>query len=651
MKPSGTGIRACVGLLRRLGRVDRTFCLLLLLYLPLALLKSASAFVPILQFALILLGAWILLRISRKGMQKAIWRLRNRLLVTYLFIAVVPVLLIATLAGLGAYLFIGQLAVHLVTSELDRRVTSLRFIGETVARAGPADRSDMGRRMVDVYGQRFPGLEITVEKPNPPAQWRETTGVVLRAGSYYAWSRIIKGPLITTVMAPLTRAYLSGMASNLGDVSLLDISEEHTNVSVKGNDGEVTFLRMPHEGPANPLPPPVNRLDVPLTWWSIIPIARWEKPGKTDTVFLRVYTRPSAVFGTLFNTGEKKLDQVIPLLLLAVAILFFIVEVVSLVIGVRLTRTITRAVHNLYRGTQRVIEGDFSHRITVHGKDQLGELSNSFNNMTENLEKLLVIAKEKERLQAEVEIAREVQEQLYPKALPPLRTVRLMATCKPARMVSGDYYDYLCLPDSRLALAIGDVAGKGISAALLMATIQAAMRMELRSPLVAAAPAGLALAQVRLPPARLVSDLNQQLYATTAPEKYATFFFAFYDELTSQLSYTNAGHLPPFVVRNGSAAKLDVNGTVVGAFPFSQYEESSVQMESGDLLVCYTDGITEPENEYGEMFGEERLIELVTKNAERDENAIASLIMDAVAHWATAEEQPDDMTLLLARKT
>jgi len=335
--------------------------------------------------------------------------------------------------------------------------------------------------------------------------------------------------------------------------------------------------------------------------------------------------------------------------LILILTLFLIVEIGALIIGVSIARTITRAVHNLYEGTQRVIEGDFSHRIEVHGKDQLAALSTSFNSMTQNLEQLLVVAKEKERLTAEIEIAREVQSQLYPKVTPLLRTMKIAAICKPARMVSGDYYDYLAIEGGKLALAIGDVAGKGISAALLMATLQAAMRMELRTsstpclpPLVGSVPARTS---------QLVSDLNQLLYATTAPEKYATFFFALYDEATSDLSYTNAGHLPPLLVRNGAAVPLDVNGTVVGAFPTAKYEESTVRLASGDLLVCYTDGITEPENEYGEMFGEERLIELVTRNADCEDSKIVTMILDAVHQWTSAAEQPDDMTLLLARKT
>jgi sigma-B regulation protein RsbU (phosphoserine phosphatase) len=148
----------------------------------------------------------------------------------------------------------------------------------------------------------------------------------------------------------------------------------------------------------------------------------------------------------------------------------------------------------------------------------------------------------------------------------------------------------------------------------------------------------------------MVSELNQQLYATTSPEKYATFFFAIFDPETSLLTYTNAGHLQPVLIRDRAPTLLDVNGTIVGAFPFSKYQESKLALRSGDLLVCYTDGITEPENEYGEMFGEERLIELVAKNADRDDAAIIGSVMEAVRQWTGAPELSDDMTLLLARK-
>jgi len=165
-----------------------------------------------------------------------------------------------------------------------------------------------------------------------------------------------------------------------------------------------------------------------------------------------------------------------------------------------------------------------------------------------------------------------------------------------------------------------------------------------------AAPSHTPVNGFRLSTAQMVSDLNQQLYATTSAEKYATFCLALYDEESGTVTYTNAGHLPPILIRNGSATSLDVNGTVVGAFPFSKYDESKVKLESGDLLVCYTDGITEPENEYGEMFGEERLIELVLKHAEREDTKIIETVMEAVRQWTNSPELSDDMTVVLARK-
>lgn len=392
------------------------------------------------------------------------------------------------------------------------------------------------------------------------------------------------------------------------------------------------------------IPPPVSRVDVPLIWISGVRASRWAEPGKDSYAVLTVQTRFSALANILFAQKADDVSGMAMIALFVVAGLFVVVELVAFFIATLLTRTVTGAVHALYRGTQRVMQGDFSHRIGIQGKDQLAEMGQSFNSMTANLERLVLVAKEKERLQAEIEIAREVQEQLYPKTAPVVRTLQVSGLCHPARMVSGDYYDYQRFEQDLLAIAIGDVAGKGISAALLMASIQSAMRMELRSSAV------LPLNGTRLSTARMVSELNQQLYATTAPEKYATFFFSLYDEQSGMLTYTNAGHLPPILFRKDKSQLLDVNGTVMGAFPLSRYEESALQMESGDLLVCYTDGITEPENAYGEMFGEERLIDVVSRNIDRDEGRIMEQIMDAVHHWTGSPELQDDMTVLLARK-
>jgi len=183
-----------------------------------------------------------------------------------------------------------------------------------------------------------------------------------------------------------------------------------------------------------------------------------------------------------------------------------------------------------------------------------------------------------------------------------------------------------------------------------MATLQSSLRSQLRSSIEAAASAGNGHSSVHLSTARLVANLNQQIYASTAPEKYATFYFSVYDDTTGSLTYTNAGHLPPILIRGNSASRLDINGMVVGAFQFAQYQESRLDLKSGDLLVFYTDGITEPENEYGEMFGEERLVDLLIKNVSRPDQDIVNELVNTVIQWTASPELQDDMTLLLARK-
>jgi len=306
-------------------------------------------------------------------------------------------------------------------------------------------------------------------------------------------------------------------------------------------------------------------------------------------------------------------------------------------VGVSITRTVTGAVHDLYEGTEKVKEGDFSHRIAVRGADQLAELSLEFNRMTENLQRLIVVEKEKERLSSELEIARDVQQRLFPKAALSLPSIHLSGICHPAQQVSGDYYDFLRLENSSMAMAIGDVAGKGMSAALLMATIQSAMRSQLTG-------------AAEVSTARVVSLLNRQIYANTGPEKYVTFYFGVYDEATGMLTYTNGGHPSPILLRDGTIHKLEVTGTVVGAFAASQYEERRIALAAGDLLVAYTDGITEPENAYGEMFGEERLIDVLVKYQSAGAPEIVSRSLEAALQWTGLPELQDDMTMLIAQR-
>jgi sigma-B regulation protein RsbU (phosphoserine phosphatase) len=345
--------------------------------------------------------------------------------------------------------------------------------------------------------------------------------------------------------------------------------------------------------------------------------------------------------------------QFATILFIAIAVLLALVELGSVAIGLTMTRTITGAVHHLYVGTQRIGRGDFSHRIPVKGRDQLASLGNSFNEMSAQLESLVQVTREKERLESELTIASEVQNQLFPRDAPPMRTIELIGACVPARSVSGDYYDYLLLPNGNLAIAIGDVAGKGISAALLMASIQSIMRTQLAQGVPMLVAAGNASGNGSYTPqfstAGIVSQLNRQLYANTSPEKYATFFFGLYDEHSRVMTYTNAGHLPPLLVCGGEISPLEVTGTVVGLFPAVNYEERTIAMCPDDMLIAYTDGITEPENAYGEEFGVDRLSESVLRNRSCEPREIVARVMESVRQWSSAPELPDDMTVLIAK--
>jgi sigma-B regulation protein RsbU (phosphoserine phosphatase) len=415
----------------------------------------------------------------------------------------------------------------------------------------------------------------------------------------------------------------------------------------------VRFARPADDDPSSrsrfALPAAKSWWDIEVRWGTPVSVRRWESENAEDSdVLMRVESRPSLIIGQLFSTLGPSLAGSLRFLLYLIGGLFLLVEIASLVFGVGLTRSITRSVADLYEGTLKINAGDFSKRITIRSKDQLSELAASFNRMTASIERLILESKEKERLESELEIAREVQTQLFPKAIPHLESLEVFGLCQPARMVSGDYYDFIQLNSNWTALAIGDIAGKGISAALLMASIQSSVRAQLGS---AQSLDEVAFAAAKPPPtAELARLLNQQLYESTSPEKFATFFLALYHEPTSRLFYTNAGHLPPLLLRDTQTQRLEVNGMVLGAFPDQAYEYGCLELRSGDLLAAYTDGITEPENEYGEEFGERRLLDVLVQNARKPLNQVVAQVTASVQEWSSASEQPDDMTLLLMRR-
>jgi sigma-B regulation protein RsbU (phosphoserine phosphatase) len=602
----------------------------------------------------IVTGCILLWRGVRYFIRRSIWRLRNRLIVTYMFIGMVPLTLLLLLVGLGVYVFVGQTAVYLVMTELEQTMEGLKVPGRVIAANPGAPYEDIIKQVAPFVRDRFQDFQIVVQnkgqvyrypagstltgaKPEVP----DYTGLTIVDGKYCAWSHAKKGDLIVDVVAPVQREMMAELVPHLG------------RISISGDGGELA-RRKPNpdqlrEGDIGSVPPPASQIDPEVTWASPVMVVQFGSAEEKDSGYLLITTRPSALIHAIFS--EKfEVAQAILYAFLVIAVLFLMVEIISFIIGLSLTRSITGNIAKLYEGTQRVSEGDFSHRITIKGRDQLAAVNESFNGMTERLEQLVIVAKEKERLESEIEIAREVQSQLFPQHSPHMKSLEISGLCRPARMVSGDYYDFLCLQETNLAVAIGDVAGKGISAALLMAAIQSIMRTQLTSstPMLGASANGGPHAVYST--SKMVSQLSRQLYLNTSPEKYATFLFGIYDEDDRVFTYTNAGHLPPILIRRGEPTLLEVTGTVVGLFPSSGYEERKLGLEKGDLLVCYTDGITEPENEYGEEFGTDRLIQTLIQHKSLEIAEMTIKVMDAVRNWTSAPELPDDMTLMLARR-
>jgi serine phosphatase RsbU (regulator of sigma subunit)/catechol 2,3-dioxygenase-like lactoylglutathione lyase family enzyme len=258
------------------------------------------------------------------------------------------------------------------------------------------------------------------------------------------------------------------------------------------------------------------------------------------------------------------------------------------------------------------------------------------NREVEAQRRAMVQREEVERRAAqELEIAKQVQARLFPQTLPRLKTLDYAGVCMQARQVGGDYYDFLDLGGERLGLVVGDIAGKGIAAALLMANLQANLRSQ----------CAIALNE----PQRFLRSVNQLFYENTADGAYATLFFAEYDDTLRHLRYANCGHLSGLVLRNdGSLERLDSTGTVLGLFPIWDCAVAECPLRYGDTLALYTDGITESFNDKGEEFGEQGLIDALKCHRQQSSRVLIGSIVDEVQRFSPAEAQ-DDITLIVAK--
>ncbi len=629
-----------------------------------------------------------------------LWRLRNRLIVTYVFIGVIPVFLLVMISLITLYLFAWQFAGFVVTSDIATHLRSMEAANRAIAhhletqvagggkldaeildRARPR-RPEWARRQVCAWYRNQPqpycsGPEGAAAFDSPSFISGDFRDIVSDHGKFYLRTGTVAAAepesLRVILSEPLDREFVEKIAGDLGRIGVYGNGSPAANstaaappnpskpiLAFEETQGKQTFS-------SGTIPPASGALDYEVPFTIPLQVVNWATgERRRDGAYAEVETRPSVLYARLF-AALGDFARGLEYILLSIAIAFGIIEMLALFVGTKLTRSITAAVDQLYEGTKHINRADFSHRIAVKSSDQLATLANSFNSMTTSIEKLVQEQKEKQRLVGELAIAQEVQAQLYPKLITQLDTLEVHGFCRPARTVSGDYYDFLALNSDKLMLAVGDISGKGISAALLMATIHSAVRAysiedvpvlrELMSPEPAAVDAtgnsGLMLVSeskgADASPATLLTLLNHQLYESTPAAKYATLFLGIYDGATRRFTYANGGHLPPILIsEDGSAQLLSCGGTAVGLFDNLSFPEATVQLRPGDVLVTYTDGVTEPENDYGE-FGEERLIQLVRANRHLPLERITEIVTAAVLDWIGDNEQPDDVTLVLAR--
>jgi sigma-B regulation protein RsbU (phosphoserine phosphatase) len=654
-------------------------------------------------FTLVLLIIFCIPLFFRWVFGRFLWKLRNRLIITYLLMALTPVVLFVMLALISLYVFSGQFAIFAATAEMNAQlehfasenrafsmhvahVLSQQPSLKTVALPEMVDTSPESRDSGLQVAAFYDGKPVTITPESLNAAYithvpawvknKFEKGVVWDQNRF--WFRAVDTQAInghtTTLISsvPVDKTSIDAVAHGIGEIEIIPVLQEgpspgnlesgqtaskpsHANV-----EAEITRQKREREEirrnaiTGGMLPPAQHFYDIPITFFAPLEPLDWNTGKLHDTTTV-VRSRPSLLYNRLFITSLR-IATVVQDILIGVALFFGLLELIAFIMAMRLNRTITQSVNDLYEATIEIDKGNLAHRIKVTRNDQLAALGRSFNRMSYSLERLLAEQREKERLQSELSIAQEVQANLFPRGSISLPMLELHGACYPARTVSGDYYDFLVFGDSQLGLALGDISGKGISAALLMATLHSAVRAyrfageDLLVTAKHKSSNGNGNGDPFLEPAKILTQLNRHLYRSTQPEKYATLFLAHYDGTNQQLTYSCGGQLPPLILRtDNSVATLGCGGTVVGLLEHATYDQGVEQLHTGDILIAYSDGVTEPENDFGE-FGEERLLEVVQRHRNKPLDVISEQVMQALRNWIGGQEQPDDITLVLARQ-
>ncbi|HYN83691.1 MAG TPA: SpoIIE family protein phosphatase [Pyrinomonadaceae bacterium] len=719
--------------------------------------------------------------------RKLLWRVRRRLIVTYLFVGVTPIVLLGLLGVFSAYIASGQAMSRIVTAQVvtteRHALAHARSLADDFARL-PQNASDEAvRAWLDARASALqpslPGARVALwrapsrgagayeeagrvgqtseaEFASAPDASDEARGVgddaTAADSSLPAWlegqgewggftflpprteGRRFGSPSVRAVVrrevrgrgvavaltVPVSRALVSQMRDTTGinvrpyfmaGQDLVVDQREDGSFSIKSRGSERGGGRV-SLGPTADAGDDAarredgervdqfgERLDPGSSYFVVLPSTNWET-GKRDArlAFMFSFSFREARNQLLGTTGVGRILQRI---LAIIAVAFLVLELVALLAAAWMTRAVTGMVHKLHLATEFVKRGDFSRRISTRSTDQLGDLALAFNEMSANIESLLAKRVEHERLERELEIAAEVQAQLFPRSVPALRTAEMVGECRAARGVAGDYYDYIEVVPGLITFALGDVSGKGVSASLVMSNLQAALRAQVAiiaerlkmSGQVAAvgvaavapsaasssvtsssaaaspttpssAPSSSASTELALEAApcgvtgidtgcaveNMVAQVNHQLVASTDANRFATLFLALYDDGARTLRYTSAGHNPAILVRaGGHVERLDRGGTLVGAFEWARYEEAQIQLAPGDVLLVFSDGLSEAQSVTGEEYGEERLAEFAARGRHLSPGELRRAIYDEVDGWTGAQERGDDQTLVILK--
>src|SRR6202163_2077083 len=479
--------------------------------------------VNFLKFLAVLCLFYLLFRIIGWWRSRLLWSLRNRLIVAYLFIALVPILLIVTLVGLAGRILYSQLGAYLLYEDIQVRINSLADMAEHIAAAhGPATRgsseeefeSVLAAQSHAVHGRELPELSIAFSD-DQTLLYKVAKGAESFAGLLQEEGRkkdqlslvslrAIHGKdhvRVVQLRVPVTPELLSAIAPDVGAIQLnpmRKISSGDQGTAIYQSAGERYAAGEPISAQARTLQPQGFWIDPAVGVVSRLNAVYVGRDGTVEhnrPVLAVTNARPSRLSARIFNSLGELRDSYL-LLFIIVGLVFLLIELAALITGISMTRTITRAIADLYQATQYVQSGDLTHRVRVDRRDQLGVLGESFNLMTGSISGLIEEQRQRQRLENEISIAREVQNQLFPKRLPSVPGVEVEAICKAGRSVSGDDYDFIQLAPTRIA------------AALLMASLQAALGSQL-----------LMLGREHLGKDELVSRVNKHLVRHTADDR------------------------------------------------------------------------------------------------------------------------------------